>query len=258
MDNITAITKKVKNIVTALYMVTEYIKDNETIRHELRTLSISILKDANMLRTSVDYKLTASNVHEKLFLLIDLLHICRDMRFISIMNATIIDREIGLLQAQLRSAGVTIEHPLTQNFSLPHELFSEQKESLNTAHPGNNNAGIAMDHTQVKNHTHSSPFFHSKSKTVSDIHNTNHSNVLYVSNRAKHDDRKTKIIELIRNQKNDPNNPNIKYPMAMIKDITHAFPDVSEKTIQRELADLVASGVLKKIGEKRWSKYTLA
>lgn len=44
----------------------------------------------------------------------------------------------------------------------------------------------------------------------------------------------------------------------MIKDVSPLIEGVSEKTIQRELLSLVKSGVLRKEGEKRWSKYSLA
>ncbi|MFA5023047.1 MAG: hypothetical protein WC385_03615 [Candidatus Paceibacterota bacterium] len=43
-----------------------------------------------------------------------------------------------------------------------------------------------------------------------------------------------------------------------IKDITEAVEGCSAKTIQRELADLVQKGVLKKKGDRRWSRYLLA
>jgi predicted HTH transcriptional regulator len=44
----------------------------------------------------------------------------------------------------------------------------------------------------------------------------------------------------------------------MIKDVSSLIPGCSEKTIQRELLAMVQAGVLKKIGEKRWSHYVLA
>ncbi len=44
----------------------------------------------------------------------------------------------------------------------------------------------------------------------------------------------------------------------MIKDVSPLIEGVSEKTIQRELLTLVKNGVLKKEGEKRWSRYSLA
>ena len=44
----------------------------------------------------------------------------------------------------------------------------------------------------------------------------------------------------------------------MIKDVAPLISGCSEKTVQRELGEMVASGILRKIGEKRWSRYTLA
>ena len=44
----------------------------------------------------------------------------------------------------------------------------------------------------------------------------------------------------------------------MIKDISPLISGCSEKTIQRELLAMVQTGILKKIGEKRWSRYSLA
>jgi hypothetical protein len=42
---------------------------------------------------------------------------------------------------------------------------------------------------------------------------------------------------------------------VVIKDIVSLFPDVSEKTIQRELNSLIDSGRITKRGTKRWSIY---
>lgn len=43
-----------------------------------------------------------------------------------------------------------------------------------------------------------------------------------------------------------------------IKDISMGMPGISEKTIQRELQGLVASGKVLRHGERRWSTYSLA
>ena len=45
---------------------------------------------------------------------------------------------------------------------------------------------------------------------------------------------------------------------SYIKDISTVLRDVSEKTIQRELASLVAEGSVLKTGERRWSQYSRA
>jgi hypothetical protein len=43
-----------------------------------------------------------------------------------------------------------------------------------------------------------------------------------------------------------------------IRDISAHLPEYSEKMIQRELSALVEGGKVRKSGEKRWSKYTIA
>lgn len=44
---------------------------------------------------------------------------------------------------------------------------------------------------------------------------------------------------------------------ASIKDISGIITDVSEKTIQRELQSMIEDNIVKRQGERRWSKYSL-
>jgi hypothetical protein len=64
---------------------------------------------------------------------------------------------------------------------------------------------------------------------------------------VKKNSRQNIIITLLKRKKE-----------IMIKDISPLIGDCSEKTIQRELSAMVKAGVLRKIGEKRWSRYSLA
>jgi predicted HTH transcriptional regulator len=64
---------------------------------------------------------------------------------------------------------------------------------------------------------------------------------------VKKNKRQSIIISLLKRKKE-----------VMIKDITETITDCSEKTIQRELAALVDEGILKKEGERRWTRYMLA
>ncbi|HVB20119.1 MAG TPA: hypothetical protein VNF51_02465, partial [Candidatus Paceibacterota bacterium] len=59
-------------------------------------------------------------------------------------------------------------------------------------------------------------------------------------------DRRDAILSVIGNKKH-----------ASIKDISVLIRGVSEKTIQRELSALIASGMVLKQGERRWSTYSL-
>jgi DNA-binding transcriptional ArsR family regulator len=64
---------------------------------------------------------------------------------------------------------------------------------------------------------------------------------------ASIEDRENKIIESVKG-----------LGKVSIKDILDAVPDIGEKTLQRALISLVSRGVLKKEGERRWSRYSLA
>lgn len=59
-------------------------------------------------------------------------------------------------------------------------------------------------------------------------------------------DRQKKILDHIK-----------QVNQAKISDFFTVFGDISSKTIQRDLQDLVARSVLKKEGEKRWTIYSL-
>ena len=58
--------------------------------------------------------------------------------------------------------------------------------------------------------------------------------------------RQNTILEIIKKRKE-----------LTIKDISQVIKDCSEKTIQRELILFISAGILRKIGQRRWSKYSL-
>ena len=64
---------------------------------------------------------------------------------------------------------------------------------------------------------------------------------------VKKNSRQNIIISILKRKKE-----------IMIKDISPLINGCSEKTIQRELSAMVQTGLLKRVGEKRWSRYSLA
>ncbi|OHA89813.1 MAG: hypothetical protein A3C70_00975 [Candidatus Zambryskibacteria bacterium RIFCSPHIGHO2_02_FULL_43_14] len=64
---------------------------------------------------------------------------------------------------------------------------------------------------------------------------------------VKKNSRQSIIIAILKRKKE-----------VMIKDISPLISGCSEKTIQRELSAMVRAGILRKVGEKRWSRYFLA
>jgi len=65
--------------------------------------------------------------------------------------------------------------------------------------------------------------------------------------KLKQSDRKDIILNILKKDSN-----------LTIKDFSSVIKDCSEKTIQRELTSLVEKGLVLKVGERRWSTYSLA
>jgi len=72
-------------------------------------------------------------------------------------------------------------------------------------------------------------------------------------NSNKNNDRKDKILNFMKNLPAQAGKKEVS-----ISDLSVVFSDFSEKTIQRDLLDMVDKGLLKKEGDKRWRRYILA
>ncbi len=64
--------------------------------------------------------------------------------------------------------------------------------------------------------------------------------------KAKKANRREQILDVLRDRGS-----------VSISDISDIITDCSEKTIQRELSFMIKNDLVKKTGERRWSKYTL-
>jgi predicted HTH transcriptional regulator len=107
-------------------------------------------------------------------------------------------------------------------------------------------------HTQTEESSHGAHPIKDIKKTSSvGLVRSTHQGISGMSYRGKKTDsfidknaRQDTILSFINDRKS-----------VVIKDIVSLFPDVSEKTIQRELNKLVENGKITKRGSKRWSVY---
>lgn len=87
---------------------------------------------------------------------------------------------------------------------------------------------------------------------ISDMHMSNkvlERPILKDSQNKGQSERAERILEFIRKQKN------VSGVGASIKDIAATIKGCSEKTIQRELGGLIQAGLVRRVGERRWSQY---
>ncbi len=229
---------KTNKLVIALYMVTDIMDKDEPLRNKLRTLGTEIISDINCLPTHLDQKISV---------VISLLDIALTINLISEMNANILKREFIKMKEFFNSEVLDTR----RNSTLLEDLFGEEEEEKfqNPPHPnpllikerGNKipnghkpiNFGLQKGHTLMK----------AISDKINSTTTSNNLNELKIQ-------RREQIIKIIK----DKGGATIKD----IKDNTNGIlKTTGEKTLQRELVAMVKDNILKKTGEKRWSRYEL-
>ncbi len=219
--------KKTKSLSTALYMITDHFPNEEPLKWNIRRKSLELLEATTSLpsSTTASRKEIINHLFQSSLDLLSSLDLSALSGIISEMNHQILRKEFENLLSLMEGREESLKTPT--HFVLDEEMFKTEPPSANW--------NLNLNHTSTPSPQRQSP-------VVKD------SNTLKDKNKPSiNTNRKAIILEMLK-KKTD----------LSIKEISLAFPDCSEKTIQRELSTLVDSGRLKKAGERRWSKYSLA
>ncbi|OGJ01577.1 hypothetical protein A3G53_00520 [Candidatus Nomurabacteria bacterium RIFCSPLOWO2_12_FULL_44_11] len=232
---------KTDKLVMALYMVTDIIDNQEPIRNKLRTLGVEILSD-----TTSGTKL---NLARNIQAILSFLDIAFTMNMISEMNKNILANEFTKLK---NSFVIPQDNPIWLE-----EFLKEDPASAVILQKGSNNRSIGhIQSTRIGVQKGSTLMKALRGVEVSDK-TTNLSDKVNVLGNFKKE-RREEIISIIKT--NDTSASGI--TGATITDIKvkakGPLLSCGEKTLQRELVSMVKDNVLKKTGEKRWSRYFLA
>lgn len=220
--------KKTEKLASAIYIVTNLLSDNEPIKWNLRK------KMGELLSVTVNYKnISGSNQSDfvyntktRVLELVSLLEIAYHAGLVSSMNFSILKQEFSnLTDAFNMTRNALKESSYTQ---IPKAFFDASHES--------------RESNILKNY-YTEPL-NSLSKTAYD--NTKERNVVTNTANFKRSNRQNIIVSLLKKKKE-----------LTIKDISEVIRDCSEKTIQRELISFITFGVVKRTGERRWSRYSL-
>lgn len=220
---------KVQKLTQAIYLVTSLITDNEPIKWRLREESLEILSDMTLSHdqhVSPLYKLPGlETVLLKVNHLLSFLEVSLAANFVSEMNLVLLKKEYLNLKESLEekvkenNVGRLLETPSPNQFNIE----SSPRSGLHLlSDKSNQGEKKPTEYLKINRLPH-------KSRDL-----------------AK-DSRRSVILDFLKGK-----------DWTSIKDITEAVDGCSAKTIQRELADLVQKGVLKKKGDRRWSRYLLA
>ncbi|MEI6494700.1 MAG: hypothetical protein WCO03_01405 [bacterium] len=233
-DLTTYVLLKAEKIVSAVYAVTAFLSDSEPLKWKLREASLSLLSELSFLRqrggvyrgTMLDHAVN----HLRSF--VSLIDVGLVGGFVSEMNFRILRNEcVGLINKIGEMANDnSLERSLMVDMPLliaPPSLVPETSANLSYISHDLNLKDRKLFNPQSRNTNQS---YVDNSPKV-----TNHNNT-----------RREAIIKFVRGK-----------GWTAIKDIAAAVPDCSVKTVQRELVTLVNDGLLKKQGDRRWSRYLM-
>lgn len=241
------IHKKTEKLIAALYMVTDFIKDTEPLKWQLRTKSLNLISvRANFLNASVSRRKELLKEYRAIWIeIISLSEIAQYSGLISKMNHSVLKREFEKLMSILEDE--ENEHNGQNTLVLHPEFFEKTSEILTSQ---KKEKDVFYEHQPTISKGHNQKIVIVPSIDVSRISpKTEYLPKITHSVEPKNTktDRKAIITKLLS-----------KKGGLSIKDFSQAIKDCSEKTIQRELLAMVAIGTIKKQGERRWSTYSLA
>lgn len=230
--------KKTEKIASATYLLTGFFSDQDPIKWSLRRSALNLLSvNLSLKSNKADYVKDWLNLQEtSSFRVISLLETAFLSGLISEMNFFLLKKElISTIQSARRCADLFKN---TQP-NLAAEIFMSDKSN----YPIKDILKSGLIQSTTEKITKGQNNFE---KAIKKSHDYLNNQTETVDEKSKKNQRQIIIIDFIKSSKS-----------ASIKDISDLIKDCSEKTIQRELLSMVKKGVLKKTGERRWSRYSL-
>ena len=238
--------KKTERIVTAIYLLTGLMSEKEPMREKLRALATDMLTNALGMSDRVWGEETyQKNLSAALCEASILFDVAETAKMISKMNRDIIADELKklldfLVTSSSNYSSAKIAFPSTLfdgDYSYtPEQTYQARNSDVQKIAPATDQ-NLSQGQTPVKD-----SYKNITSEKVSVTKTSGGEKIVKDKN-----NRQEIIVAMLKG--------GVK---LTIKDFAKNIKGVSDKTIQRELLAMVSSGVLKKEGERRWSKYFLA
>lgn len=249
------VMKKTERLTSALYLVSDLIHCTEPLKTSLREKGIEMLSDicelADLTKENKDDVFL--KIMTGISALTSLLRIASVGGFISEMNSNILQKEYLNLGSFFESRRQSFGRHIGKEILFNDDFFEggewrrisagapndkrQTKGQDNLYKTSHAEGGQSESGESLKNNIHQTQKNEAKAKKE----NNNNENVVQ-------EDRKKTIVQLIKDANGNVN----------IKDISIHIRGCSEKTLQRDLIALMQKGILKKTGERRWSRYFLA
>jgi hypothetical protein len=248
--------KKANKLASAVYLVTSFFVDQEPLKWRLRHLSADLVSLSLSLNNFLFEEREYSGLENRKVVLeiLSLLSMGKNVGLLSDENYNILSQEFSKY-LDFIGFPATVEEK-DGRAVLSERFFTEPYRELKSAPPAaepqirDKNIVSERQYQAPEPATEYLPPVKSEKRNLSykpDRSGEEKPLKQYGAVSVKKNSRQSVIIGLLKRKKE-----------IMIKDVSPLISGCSEKTIQRELSAMVAAGVLKKIGDKRWSRYSLA
>ena len=227
--------KRISKVSHAIYIVTDIVKDEEPLKWTLRKSA----SGATSIRHFLDEHTVFEALEKQLIELEGNVEFARITKVLSEMNSAILQDQIKRLIGEIKEGSKNMGYggKFDQSFfHIPAPLPSLSKYEFDIE---------TKRDDQYKSHKGQNVLYDFYTQTPAK-HSSQVGAKRSVAGEADKGQRREKMLKIIR----------VKGAVT-IKDITDQIKDCSEKTIQRELTQMVLEKLLKKTGERRWSRYSV-
>lgn len=222
--------KKVERISLALYLSTNHLSDEVSLKTSVRSMADILIKDILLFNRGESNMTTVSKIKEDFLEIKSLISISMNCNLINQNNAQILLEEINRLSREIENQKDNFvgDTEFKKSFFVVESRQKLPEASTEVRSEYKGHKGQEQKQTQVLENKINNEI----NKGQTDVSESNA--------------RTQEIMKIIKDNKK-----------VTIKDISNQIKNVSEKTIQRELIKMVSLNLIKKEGERRWSTYSV-
>lgn len=232
------IYKKAEKIAAAVYMISDFFSDDEPLKTKIRSAAVSLIELSLSLNTTLspDRKDLLNDIVREALSVVSYSEIAAGAGIESVMNHRIIKVELENFIKTIEER--ELPQKLGRHFVLSDDFIKDELPAPKSI-------------SRIQQNVHQAQSQTPKAKPT-----------IYMSNRGSSPSGAAAVEKIEKgNRKTERQEAIISVIRAKgelsIKDLTGVIKGCSEKTIQRELLVLVEQGILNKVGERRWSRYSL-
>ena len=229
-DNKAFLLLKTEKLSVAIHIVTGHLSGREPIREELRRRSLSLVEDVRAVVHDAEESLVSDTAHlsRAVEAILSSLYVAKNAKIIGSGNIAILEREYLELKNYFAHARLDETH-----VALPDGDTDRHIRETNVVSP--------MKGRLTKETSIGRSFFKGQKNEGSSRGRSN------PTHPPQGVSRRESILNIIQGKN-----------AYSLSDIASKISGVSEKTVQRDLLALVEERVLRKTGERRWSRYSRA